>query len=137
MNKHEFAKWLKAEIAQLHHPDPDTAICEGAAVSVREARRIAESLGYPDLVPPCTTELLGLPIARRLLAECLATIDPPASGPLTVKQAAERLNLSPKTIYDLVGKGRLRCIRIGRTIRIQPHDLEVGTATPGYKHLRL
>ncbi len=55
----------------------------------------------------------------------------------TVKQAAERLGVSPKTIYDLVEKGRLRCFRIGKAIRIQPEDLEMGTEVPRYKHLRI
>ena len=86
---------------------------------------------------PAVGELVSLPNARKILAKCLAVVDPPAAGPLTVKQAAERLGVSPKTIYDLVEKGRLRCIRIGRTIRIQPSDLEMGTAERKYKHLRL
>jgi excisionase family DNA binding protein len=136
MTKQEFAKWLQAEIAQLYHPDPDPAICYGAASVIREAGRIAESLGYPDLVPRCGV-WFSLPNARRALSKALATIDPPASGPLTVKQAAERLGVSPKTIYDLVEKGRLRSFRIGKAIRIQPEDLEMGTEAPRYKHLRI
>ena len=138
MNKQEFAKWLQTEIKELYHLDPDPAMCEGAAVVVREARRIAESLGYPDLVPPCYTHVgIPLPTASHILSKCLATIDPPATGPLTVKQAAERLGVSPKTIYDMVERGRLRCIRIGRAIRIQPSELNVGTEAPRYKHLRI
>ena len=136
MNKHEFSKWLRAEIQDLYHPDPDLAVHEDAASVVQEARRIAQSLGCPDLVPPCK-DLIALPCARQILSKALAVVDPPASGPLTVKQAAARLGVPPKTVYDLVEKGRLRCIRIGRAIRIQPNDLEMGTAEPKYKHLRL
>jgi len=136
MTKQEFVRWLQLEIAGLDHPEPDTAMCESAADSVRRARLVAQSLGYADLVPPCA-ELISLPNARAVLARCLAAIDPPASGPLTVKQAAERMGVSPKTIYDLIDKGRLRCSRIGRAIRIEPRDLAMGTEETKYKHLRL
>lgn len=134
MNKHEFAKWLRAEIGDMTRED--LATCEGAAMAMREARRVAQSLGYPDLVPPCRTEFLALSVAREHLARALAVIDPPTSGPLTVKQAAERLGVSPKTIYDLVEKGKIRHTRIGRAIRINPADLDT-QERPRYKHLRL
>jgi len=57
---HGFARRLQAEIVELDAPEPDPAICEGAAAIVREARRIAQSLGYPDLVPRCTVDLLAV-----------------------------------------------------------------------------
>jgi excisionase family DNA binding protein len=137
MTKQEFSKWLRAEIQDLVHPEPELhTIFDDAATAVQEARRVAQSLGYPDLVPPCC-ESVSPHSAREILSRCLAVIDPPASGPLTVKQAAERLGVSPKTVYDLVEKGRLRCIRIGRAIRIRPADLEMGTVEHTYKHLRL
>jgi excisionase family DNA binding protein len=47
--------------------------------------------------------------------------------PLTVRQAAERLNVSPDSIYDLCESGKLPCQRIGRgrgTIRIRATDLQ-------------
>lgn len=46
--------------------------------------------------------------------------------PLTVKQAAERLNVSPDAVYDLCRDGRLKCFRAGEgrgTIRICPAEL--------------
>ena len=46
---------------------------------------------------------------------------------LTVKDAAEQLNVSANTIYALVSNGRLTCNRIGLgrgAIRIAPQDLE-------------
>jgi excisionase family DNA binding protein len=136
MNKHEFAQWLRTEIAELNAAAPDPAICEGAADVVREARRIAQSLGYPDLIPTCRTDFLALPVAREHLSRALAVMDPPTSGSLTVRQAAERLGVSPKTIYDLVEKGRIRCTRIGRAIRINPADLNT-QERPKDKHLWL
>lgn len=45
---------------------------------------------------------------------------------LTVKQAAERLQISDKTIYQLCAAGRVAHHRIGTgrgTIRISEHDL--------------
>lgn len=138
MNKHEYSQWLQAEIAELDGPDaPD--ICESAANVVREARRIAQSLGYPDLIPRCPVDLLALATARDILSRALAAIDPPNSGPLTVKQAAERLGVSPKTIYELVASGKLRDQRIGRAIRINPRELDGlnDTRETGFKHLRL
>lgn len=137
-NLHDFSQWLQAEIVELDGSDA-LDICGGAAVIVREARRIAQSLGYPDLVPRCTVDLLALSTARDILSRALAVIDPPNSGPLTVKQAAERLGVSPKTIYKLVASGKLRDQRIGRAIRINPRDLDGlnDTRETGFKHLRL
>lgn len=52
MTPHQFSAWLRAELAELDATDaPD--VCEGAAAIVREARRIAQTLGYPDLVKRC------------------------------------------------------------------------------------
>lgn len=138
MNLHEFSKWLSAEIIEMTSSETDWVMCEDAAHTVRKARRIAQSLGYPDLVPSCTTEALALATARDILSKVLAVIDPPNSGPLTVKQAAERLNVSPKTIYAMIDKGKLRCQRMGRAIRINPKDLDGmnDSGETGFKHLR-
>ena len=106
MNLHEFSKWLSAEITELTSPEPDLVICEDAADIIREARNIAQSLGYPDLIPPCTTRALALTTAHDILSRALATIDPPDSGPLTVKQVAKRFNVSTKTIYKMIEKGK-------------------------------
>jgi len=47
---------------------------------------------------------------------------------LTIKQAAERLNVCPATVYDLCAQRKLRHVRIGGrgrgTIRIDEADLE-------------
>jgi excisionase family DNA binding protein len=37
---------------------------------------------------------------------------------LTVKEAADFLRVNVKTVYALIAAGRLRCIRVGRVIRI-------------------
>lgn len=43
---------------------------------------------------------------------------------LTVAEIAECLSLSKKSIYRLIDKGKLPVSRCGRSIRIQPKDLE-------------
>ena len=70
----------------------------------------------------------------------MAVIDPPNAGPLTVKEAAERLGVSPKTIYAMIASGKLIAQRIGRAIRIRPADLDQLNDHPreaSFKHLRL
>jgi excisionase family DNA binding protein len=48
---------------------------------------------------------------------------------MTVKKAAERLEVSPSLVYKLVEEGRLTCVRIGRQGRrgkiiIREQDIE-------------
>ena len=80
---------------------------------------------------------LGL---RRCLLRDLPT---PTANVLTVKETAERLGVSQRTIYDLIESGRLRAQRIGigrGTIRIRPTDLNGCLAEPEpttYKHLTI
>jgi excisionase family DNA binding protein len=42
---------------------------------------------------------------------------------LTVKQVAERLNLSERTVWRLIRDRLLKVKRIGRTVRISESDL--------------
>lgn len=44
--------------------------------------------------------------------------------PLSVKEAATYLRVSPTTVYQLISDGALPHRRIGRQIRIRPADLE-------------
>lgn len=43
---------------------------------------------------------------------------------LTVEEVAKILRLHPKTIYRLVEKGKLACIRVGRNIRFSSNVVE-------------
>ena len=43
---------------------------------------------------------------------------------LSVRDVAETLCTSSKTVYRLIGNGKLRAIRIGGVWRIDPADLE-------------
>jgi excisionase family DNA binding protein len=44
---------------------------------------------------------------------------------LTVDEVAERLRVHPITVRRHIKAGRLRAVRIGRSVRVRPHDLEV------------
>jgi excisionase family DNA binding protein len=91
----------------------------------------------------------NLEAAKWYLSECLAAVaatvqaSKPKSDLLTVRQAAAQLNVSQRTIYDLVESGRLKCQRIGigrGTIRIRSRDLDGCLAEPAktiYKHLTI
>jgi excisionase family DNA binding protein len=49
---------------------------------------------------------------------------PDDSGSLTVKEAAGRLKLSSKKIYQMCVAGQLRCFRAGRAIRVPIKEIE-------------
>ncbi len=42
---------------------------------------------------------------------------------LTMPQVARHLNVSERTIWSLIHSGHLPCVRIGRTVRVDPTDL--------------
>ncbi|WP_158264859.1 helix-turn-helix domain-containing protein [Blastopirellula marina] len=116
----------------------DTAWAEHCAQTVQEIGEEALKLGLPDAYKRCCVgDMLSPRAAKAILGEVLAEIDrngqseekppAPADAPLTVKQAAEFLNVSPKTIYAACEAGTLRHLRIGEgrgTIRITKTDLE-------------
>ena len=43
---------------------------------------------------------------------------------LTYEEAADYLAVGRTTIYDLVGRGELPTVKIGRCTRLRPEDLE-------------
>lgn len=43
---------------------------------------------------------------------------------LTVREAAERCRLSVRQMRRHIEQGRLRVVRLGRSVRIRPNDLE-------------
>jgi excisionase family DNA binding protein len=120
---------------------------EVPGIIVDGVRDRAAKLGLVELVRKAPKDA-SLDEARLFLAEALAECKATQAGPekadwLTVQQAAERLNVSPRTIYDLCEMGRLRCKRVGKgrgTIRIRPVDLEGCLAKPEptkYRHLTI
>ena len=64
---------------------------------------------------------------------------PPPSAVITVRDAANRLGVSLRTIYDLAQSGRLPCQRIGTgrgTIRIRLADLDAYTTASAGRLIR-
>lgn len=47
-----------------------------------------------------------------------------ASPLLTVEEVAEHLHLSPRWVYEQVRTGRLPAVRIARSWRVLPQDLD-------------
>lgn len=43
---------------------------------------------------------------------------------LTVKDLAERWQVSPEWIYDAVAAGRIPSVRLGRQVRFRPDDMD-------------
>jgi excisionase family DNA binding protein len=43
---------------------------------------------------------------------------------LTIKEFAEIVSISPKTLYRLVEEHKIPCIRIGRNIRFSPDMID-------------
>ena len=43
---------------------------------------------------------------------------------LTVKEASQRLSVSPEFLKKLQRQGQLKVVRIGRAVRISEHELE-------------
>jgi excisionase family DNA binding protein len=117
---------------------PDHSDFDGfeAAALVNECQRVACGFGTPLVGEEQTVTSVrgGIEIIGKLLAWAK-----PALGALTVKQAADRLGVSSRTIYDLVESGRLKCQRIGTgrgTIRIRPADLDACSSNgPRLRHL--
>jgi excisionase family DNA binding protein len=126
----EFRRWLRAEIATIEQwrdsPELDENLFTEAVSIIRNAHRLAIALEQPAVAAICErirTPALGLSKAQRVLTECLNAVQ---SDSLTVKEAAQHLGVSTRTVYDLVRSGRLNAQRVGNgrgIIRIAPADL--------------
>ncbi|MEW5931995.1 MAG: helix-turn-helix domain-containing protein [Bacillota bacterium] len=44
---------------------------------------------------------------------------------LTVPQVAERLSVHPKTVYNMLVRGELRGVKVGRVWRVPAEELEI------------
>lgn len=51
-------------------------------------------------------------------------IEPDDKGALSVKEAASRLNISSKKVYQMCLAGQLRCTRIGGRVRVPLDEIE-------------
>lgn len=57
--------------------------------------------------------------ATLVLADTMAA----KSRLLTIAQAAEALQISRTKLYEMCEKGEIKCVRIGRLVRIEPEAL--------------
>lgn len=68
--------------------------------------------------------LINDPTAAAILAAAEHLAGAGKSEALSPRQAAKELGVSLTTIYDLCHVGKLRSMKIGRAVRIDPNDLE-------------
>ena len=99
-----------------------------AANIVNEVSPYMARNGHADLVRDWTPAAQVIEV-KRYLAACIAAtkaIDPPTTVEpeyLTIKQAAESLQLSERSIARMIENG-LPVTRAGKAVRIKPADLE-------------
>jgi excisionase family DNA binding protein len=97
---------------------------------VAEAGRRAAAAGLPACLRACSIRPgpISVSFARRVLAECLAAIEPRMKQEtkrlLTVAEAAEQYNVSKRTLYRMIESEQLPVSRARGAIRIKPADLE-------------
>lgn len=127
----DFRRWLQRALSELQaiaaHPERDLGDFDYARRIVRLAREHAIALRLPEAFQRCRVSRPSPDDAIAVVLGCLAALPRDDSADLTVAQAAERLNVAAKTVYDLCGSGKLAHHRIGAgrgTIRIKPGDLE-------------
>jgi excisionase family DNA binding protein len=113
MNIQQFTKWLRSEIKSFSDPDPAENQFYEAAQTIRQAGQIALSLGLPEVAELCSlrTTALSLPVAQKVLSECLQAIKQP-SDTLTPPQAATILGVNPEKILTWIRSGELRAVNI-------------------------
>jgi excisionase family DNA binding protein len=46
-------------------------------------------------------------------------------GLLTVEEAAKKLRIASSTVYNFVNRGILPAVKMGKAIRLSPHDLKI------------
>lgn len=110
--------WIKSQIDLLAAFDYE-ALPEFDSLRAALLER-AMKAGKPELVALCEKRLSIPVLMTAALAETKRR--PAANGPLTVQQAAERLNISPRKVYALCARGELRHSK--HPMRILPADLD-------------
>jgi excisionase family DNA binding protein len=136
----QYRDWLHRQMVRMEPlddtPKPAETECEKVA-------RVAGKLGARHglggaVVRRATTSEEVL----RLLADCLRLLNEapePEQDTLTVREAAQRLGCSERSLYDLVRHGRIGHYRVGRSIRFRPDDLadyqQDSRVRPTFRHL--
>lgn len=118
-------KWVLSKLRYLDelagHPELQSCHFDELRAIVAQATRKAAQIGIA--VPRMRQGPISIYLCRKVLAGVLAEIKP-TGDLLTVAEAAEKFNVSKRTLYREVEGGNLPCERIRGTIRIRPADLE-------------
>jgi len=144
MNRNEFARWLRNTIGQLGCVPAGERDYIGemelAESLLRQAGEYATKLGLSDAYRRCQVRKPTLVDATEALSFCLGQVRN-EDGPFTVAETAERLNISERTVYDLVDSGDLQCSRYGKgggAIRITLEHLQAyqhRDEAPRFRHV--
>lgn len=138
MGKKTYVTWLRKQMRRLtdlygcldDEPTFIEEVYQAAGRIAEEAGERAMQLGLPDLHSK-SLPMIGFadPFeVKTFLALCVQASQAPKDkdGLLTVAEAADRLGVSPRTVYRLCDEGKLPHQHLGSgrgTIRIRPEDL--------------
>ena len=121
--------YLLRVLNQINDLNPELDILESGEslrALIHEVEMMASRAGQPNVVKICqsvTSPMIGVKAARLIVSQCIESIEPEDGQPLTVKQAAEKLQISERKIYQLCNDGELRHRK--SPIRIEPGDLDL------------
>ena len=97
-------------------------------------RSFAKNVGmqWGDFVSTALSEFLILVVALRRPPQVFqmssnskpVPVPPQVDRLLTASDLANRLNISKAKAYQLLQRGEIPCIRMGKTTRVRPADLE-------------
>lgn len=101
-------------------------------VAAREGAGVQESIGTDAMTNKTPEPQISKAFTDWWAHEAFARDAPQKTQPravepslLTYKQAAKRLQISERTVWQLVHDKKLAVVRIGRVVRIDPQDLRV------------
>jgi len=114
----------------MSNPIP-TVLSEAEEIVIRSfAKNVGTQWG--DFVSTALSEFLILVVTLRKPTQILqmsskskpVVVSPQVDWLLTAGDVASRLNISKAKAYQLLQRGEIPCIRMGRTTRVRPADLE-------------
>ncbi len=129
----------KAGKAAAQHIAARSGSQRGSSFAKRAPRKthVAAKQGFDDSVPDWARSEVKAPqranacpagsttLRLRPFGDAAQGVDPLRPAPLlTVQQTAELLNVSTKTVSRLIMRGELTALRIGRSVRVSPVELE-------------
>jgi excisionase family DNA binding protein len=117
-----YKSWLKRQLRKLDNLDEYEGVYDDLRELLYESARRAADAGNPKAVLACKIRHGGITpdIVQEVFAECLSHCE---SDTLTVQEAAAKLNISQRKVYDLCSNDQLK--HTSKPIRIQLKDLEV------------